>query len=206
MSFRFEQKLPGSNSECRALIAKLKARGAAPLYAPRYICSEYFDTRDLVCVRDSQEGSVPRKKIRIRYYPPSPESSGPTGRESLSFETKISSPEGRYKLVEPISFDGYNEISSKGFLVPEYGLFMPSVRITYLREYYMLDGVRLTYDTRIQAERLRDFFTYRYVGASSMKSVVEMKSQKSDCNLISDLTAGVRLERFSKYADSFVKI
>ena len=206
MSFRFEQKLPGSNSECRALMTKLKGLGASPLHVPRYICSEYFDTKELDCVRESQEGSVPRKKIRIRYYPEIQESSAPTLSKELYFETKISSPEGRYKTVKPISFADYTVISSEGFLVPEYGIFKPSLRITYLREYYMLDGVRLTFDTRIQAKRLRDYFSYRYIGANSMKSIVEMKSQKSDCNLISDLTAGVRLERFSKYADCFVKI
>ncbi len=89
---------------------------------------------------------------------------------------------------------------------PEYGIIKPSVRIAYLREYFMLDGVRLTYDTKIQSSRLRDYYKYRYVAANAMRSVIELKSQNADSNLISDLTSGLRLERFSKYADCFVKI
>ena len=61
-------------------------------------------------------------------------------------------------------------------------------------------------DTNINSIRLRDFYNYRYIGASSLKSVIEMKSLNADSNLISNLTSGIRLERFSKYADSFVKI
>lgn len=206
MSFRFELKLPGSKTECNALVLRLKNMGAKQLYPPRLIASDYFDTNDLDFVRESQEGSVPRRKIRVRYYPKNLSKINPVDNDSFALETKVSSPEGRFKTVKKISLDEFIELQREGKYYKEHGVLMPSVRIFYFREYYSLDGVRLTYDTNINSIRLRDFYNYRYIGASSLKSVIEMKSLNADSNLISNLTSGIRLERFSKYADSFVKI
>lgn len=206
MSFRFELKLPGQKAECNALLVRLKNSGAQTLFPPRYIVSDYFDTNELDFVRESQEGSVPRRKVRIRYYPKDINKLNPEDNEGFSLEIKVSSPEGRFKTVKKISLTNFCSLQSKGVNYPEYEIIKPSVRIAYLREYFMLDGVRLTYDTKIQSSRLRDYYKYRYVAANAMRSVIELKSQNADSNLISDLTSGLRLERFSKYADCFVKI
>jgi len=206
MSFRFELKLPGQKAECNAFLVRLKSSGAKTLFPPRYIVSDYFDTNELDFVRESQEGSVPRRKVRVRYYPKDISKLSPEDNEGFSLEIKVSSPEGRFKKVKKISLTNFISLQSSGINYPEYGIIKPSVRITYLREYFILDGIRLTYDTKIQSSRLRDYYKYRYIRANPMRSVIELKSQSADSNLISDLTSGIRLERFSKYADCFVRI
>ena len=58
------------------------------MYEPRKINSLYFDTLSLQSFSDSEEGTLPRKKIRVRWY---------NDFEKLTIEKKISSVEGRYK-------------------------------------------------------------------------------------------------------------
>jgi len=56
--------------ELREAISKyLTKKTAKKLHTPRIIKSLYFDNINLDMYKDSIEGSVPRKKIRVRYYP-----------------------------------------------------------------------------------------------------------------------------------------
>ena len=65
-------------------------------YIPkRKIESIYFDNKIKTSFKDSEEGVVPRKKIRIRNYPA-------TKKINL-LEKKISSIEGRFKTSESIN-------------------------------------------------------------------------------------------------------
>ena len=56
---------------------------------PDFSSSIYFDNRTLDMFSDSEEGNLPRKKIRLRSYPPN------SNKKNL--EIKISSIEGRFK-------------------------------------------------------------------------------------------------------------
>ena len=71
MSFRIEEKIPISFSEGSQLIERLKSRGLTNLFPTRKIISNYFDTQQYDLFRDSEEGLLPRKKIRVRSYPES---------------------------------------------------------------------------------------------------------------------------------------
>ena len=89
MSFRKEKKFRVTVSDfhkCRYQWHKL---GMKPLFEPRLITSVYFDTIDLNMFNDSEEGVLPRKKVRIRWYGNS---------KIFALENKISSIEGRFKL------------------------------------------------------------------------------------------------------------
>ena len=69
MSFRIEEKLfikPENLLQFREFLAQ---KSAKKIYSERTIKSLYFDNLNLDMYRDSIEGSVPRKKIRIRQYP-----------------------------------------------------------------------------------------------------------------------------------------
>ena len=93
MSFRKEKKFRLSFSDMLEMKKNLLSLGMIELYPPRLINSCYFDSNDLRLHNESEEGVLPRKKIRIRWY----------GQESyFTKEVKISSIEGRYKYKEKI--------------------------------------------------------------------------------------------------------
>ena len=113
------------------------------LYEPRTVSSTYFDTDDWRMFHDSEEGCVPRKKIRIRSY-----SRGKHTSQNSTLEIKTSSVEGRYKTTTP-KFD-LQKILTIGFLDSDYGICKPRVRVTYQRTYYKIHGIRLTIDQNIE--------------------------------------------------------
>ena len=68
MSFRNEKKYRLSYGDLYELKSQLISVGMKKLYPDRQINSEYLDTKELKMFSDSEEGILPRKKIRIRWY------------------------------------------------------------------------------------------------------------------------------------------
>lgn len=68
MSFRKEKKFKVSISDGLVLIAELQKKGMKNLFKKRMIHSQYFDTRDFKMLFESEEGLLPRNKIRVRWY------------------------------------------------------------------------------------------------------------------------------------------
>ena len=95
MSFRKEKKFRLSTSDMLKLKNDLFKTGMTTLHKPRKVNSCYFDTQHLTLYHESEEGVLPRKKIRIRWY---------NNDRKFSKETKISSIEGRYKFSKKSSF------------------------------------------------------------------------------------------------------
>ena len=91
---------------------------------------------------DSEDGTLPRKKIRIRKYPNNKIS-------ELFFETKISSVEGRFKIVKKINEKKFKEYIQRGYFDINYGFCFPKMEISYLREYFSFFNQRLTLDNLI---------------------------------------------------------
>ena len=143
MSFRKEEKLKIHQGQITRLLDWINEEGGTRLYPPRTVSSTYFDTDDWHMFRDSEEGSVPRKKIRIRSYSREPHTLG-----NSNLEIKTSSIEGRFKTATK-TFNPH-KIMSIGYLDENYGLCKPRVRITYQREYYKILGIRLTIDRNIE--------------------------------------------------------
>ena len=67
MSFRKEKKIKVTIHEYNKFKNLLFNQGMELLHAPRLISSVYFDTNNLQMFHDSEEGTLPRKKIRIRW-------------------------------------------------------------------------------------------------------------------------------------------
>ena len=88
MSFRKEKKFALSYSDLQEIKKKMFNLGMEKLFPSRIINNCYFDTKNLNIFFDSEEGVLPRKKIRVRWY-----------EKKLEFkkEVKVSSIEGRYK-------------------------------------------------------------------------------------------------------------
>ena len=68
MSYRTEEKITINFSMLTEFKNSLFLKGAEILFPKRKIKSLYLDNFNYQMYRDSIEGSVPRKKIRIRSY------------------------------------------------------------------------------------------------------------------------------------------
>lgn len=89
MSFRKELKFKLTFSDQKLLKHKLLSKGMKNLYPKRIVKNIYFDTRDLTFFHESNEGILPRKKVRIRSY---------NDEKTFYQEIKYTSEKGRYKL------------------------------------------------------------------------------------------------------------
>ena len=98
MSFRKEKKFRLSKYDFDSLKNKLFLKDMQPLYPSRVINSLYYDTHSLSMFHDSEEGLLPRKKVRIRWY---------DDISQAKKEEKITSFEGRFKKMS------HTNISSK---------------------------------------------------------------------------------------------
>ena len=105
MSFRIEEKLYFKAENLNQFREFLTKKSAKKLHVPRIIKSLYFDNLNLDMYNDSIEGSVPRKKIRIREYPNSND-------KKYYLEIKTSSVEGRFKTRKEIDQNDFNLFKS----------------------------------------------------------------------------------------------
>ena len=118
MTFRVEEKTILSFGSLHDFKYWLKEKKAKKIYPLRNIRSLYFDNFSNDMFVHSEEGIVPRKKIRIRNYPNSKNN-------SYSLETKISSIEGRFKESKIINDVQYQNYIEKGILDNVYGFVFP---------------------------------------------------------------------------------
>jgi len=195
MTFRIEEKLSINKSQLLDFKDFLfKEKKARELFPSREIESLYFDNENKEMYKDSIEGIVPRKKIRVRYYPNSKDL-------SLHLEMKISSVEGRYKTRKIINADGFSKVKKLGIFDNQYGSCRPLIYVTYKREYYKFDDVRISIDENIKYK----LFTGKLLGRDN-NPVVEIKTSinKSADNLLKVFP--FQRTRFSKYCNGLEKI
>ena len=121
-------------------------------------------------LEDTLEGIQPRKKIRIRTY-------GDHNFEKSSFfslEIKSSKENNRYKEIKKnINKTIYEE---NGIYDKDYGICFPVMDISYLREYFVLDGIRITIDKDIRYAYIKKINTDVY---SDEFYVAEIKADAS---------------------------
>ena len=189
MSFRKEKKFRLSYSDMTEIKKGLLLAGMTTLHPLRVISSCYFDTKSLVLYHESEEGVLPRKKIRIRWYD-----------ENVLFtkEVKISSVEGRYKYTNVLSLvRSIADFEKLNIFDTEYGKLNPVLIVKYEREYYSLKGLRITFDKNITYSDLR--FNTKPTFRDS-ECVMEVKVP-ADCS--DDYIEGIiqhSTSRFSKYS------
>jgi hypothetical protein len=187
LTFRSEEKIILNKQEVALLKAEFLKKKIKTLYPIREINSIYFDTDDLKLYQDSEEGTLPRKKIRIRNYPFS--------KNNLFFlETKISSVEGRYKISVNLNKNLKNNYLESGILDAQYGILKKKILVNYKREYYFFNDVRFTLDYDIKYSTLTgaQFYFEKFI-------IFEIKSSLNyDHQLIQNIISLTRY-RFSKY-------
>ena len=194
MSFRIEEKLLIDNNSIIDFKSYLTSKNAKQIYQPRKIKSLYFENNKYEMYTDSLEGLTPRKKIRVRNYPNTQDT-------KLYLEIKISSVEGRFKMRNIIDDNKFNYLKSKGILDQQYGLCNPCVYVTYNREYFKIDDVRISIDNNIHYQLYPKNLLQK-----DENSIVEIKTsiKKNLDKLIVDFP--FQKIRFSKYCNAVEKI
>ena len=165
MSFRVEEKILVNENDNFLVKKFLKLNSAKKLYNPRIVKSLYFDNNSFDMFHNSEEGIVPRRKIRIRSYP--------KFNNKYFLEIKISSVEGRFKKSKEISDIQFLEFIKNGIFDKQYGHCKPKIYVKYLREYYMIKNTRITYDKDIEYLNVQQ----RILGKENSK-VLELKQNK----------------------------
>ena len=192
MTFRIEEKLFIAPQNKELFLTYLKDNNASKLFADRFISSTYFDNENLDMFKHSEEGIVPRKKLRLRSYDEKPHYLTKT-----LYEIKISSAEGRFKTSSLTKSS--KEYLKYGILDSDYGICLPKLKVTYIRSYYKIKNFRLTVDLDIK------YYRMSRIGASYIEKkdnfiATEIKSENvNEYNKIL-LTFPFLRTRFSKYS------
>ena len=192
MSFRIEEKLYIDTNCLTDFRQWLVTQKISTLYPKRKIRSIYFDNSTSQIFLDSEEGCVPRRKIRLRNYPDHKDS-------KFLMETKISSIEGRFKKKEAISNAEKNKKLNFGIFDIYYGLCKPNLIVEYDREYYDVNNVRLTIDTNIKYSN----FHNKSFSVNDKQIIVELKPTiKTSFDFLINKFPFQRI-RFSKYCNAY---
>tara|TARA_B100001093_G_C26810779_1_gene1007484 strand:+ start:1453 stop:2043 length:591 start_codon:yes stop_codon:yes gene_type:complete len=186
MSFRKEKKYQFSYSNLVIFQNNLFKRGMKELYVPRIISSCYFDTNDLKMYHESEEGVLPRKKMRLRWY---------NNKYPFIKETKISSIEGRFKYTDSY-IEVKDNLKDSKFFDKEYGNLFPILKVSYTREYYTYNSLRMTFDTKISYESLKSNVTNI---SYDNECVMEIKAPSNCSDDYIDNLVSIPSNRFSKY-------
>jgi len=186
MSFRKEKKFRLSKFELESLKHNLYNKGMQMLYPQRVINSLYYDTELNSMFNDSEEGIIPRKKVRIRWY---------DDIRKANKEVKISGLEGRFKISGLFNIPSEN-LLPQSLSDTSYGLISPSMFVSYTRQYFSFESMRITFDSHIQYSNHRQA---RSVFHKDSECVMEVKIglEYSDDYIASRLPFSP--SRFSKY-------
>ena len=193
MSFRKEKKYKLTVSDQNILKNKLIDKGMKILYPKRTVNSIYFDTNNLDFYLNSEEGVLPRKKIRLRWYD--------KDTKKISKEIKISSVEGRFKISEPFLYNENIFKNNLQLLDNEFGILKPQMQITYSREYFFFNDLRITFDSNIQ---YTDILSLNNNIIKDKETVMEIKVNfKTNDDYIEKIIE-YPTSRFSKYSRSIL--
>ena len=165
MSFRIEEKILVNENDNFLVKKFLKLNSAKKLYNSRVVKSLYFDNNSFDMFQNSEEGIVPRRKIRIRSYP--------KFNNKFFLEIKISSVEGRFKKINEISDTKFLDLIKNGIFDKQYGHCKPKIYVKYLREYFIMKNTRITYDKDIEYLNVQQ----RILGKENSR-VLELKPNK----------------------------
>ena len=189
MSFRKEKKFRLTINEFYLMKNLLIENGMTKLYRTRKVNSIYFDNLSYDMFNQSEEGVVPRKKIRIRWY------------EDINrfvLEKKISSIEGRFKTTEIYTLNSnIEEIIKCSLYDKDYGVIHPTLKVSYNREYCMFKKMRITFDSNILYKNitLNPILEYK-----DPERVVEIKTPIGFGDDFIEKSIPYQTSRFSKYS------
>ena len=188
MSFRKELKYIVDTNEQKIFKSYFLQKKMRTIFPKRTINSFYFDTKNLDLFRLGQEGVLPRKKIRLRWY-----------NNNTKFclkEQKFTTIEGRFKLTNKFKEFEIGNIKNYQFLDSIYGKLKPVILIIYNREYFLYNGMRLTFDSDIN---YCDIMSLSQTKRKDCKNVIEVKTNIETSNDFINYNIGTLDSSFSKY-------
>lgn len=193
MSFRTEDKFYLNFQDKIKINKFFLDNGIKKLYPDRKILSLYFDTSELSMFNDSEEGVVPRKKIRIRQYN---KNKFEIDDKSSIFELKITAVEGKFKISKNILLN--QNIIKNGYFDKDYGVCFPFIFTSYNRSYYSFEKNRFTIDSNI---RFKDFKNKSNIFKTFDRQIIlEIKSNEQNYNqILSDIP--LNRIRYSKFCE-----
>jgi hypothetical protein len=193
MSFRIEEKILIGNNQVIEFKKIYQEKHLKRLYKPRVVRSLYFENINNDIYNNSIEGTLPRKKIRVRSYPEDE-------KKEFYLEKKISSVEGRFKQKKKINNLNLEKIIKYGFNDNVYGCCKPLIYVEYNRHYYMLNKIRLTHDNNI-----RYYLFKSRIVKSEENQIFEIKTNyEADLDEL-NTNFPMNRTRFSKYCNGFEK-
>ena len=170
-------------------------QGMEALFKPRIINSVYFDTMNLGMFHYSEEGVLPRKKVRIRWY---------NNHKIFTLENKISSIEGRFKVTTKLGNNiSYNELLRRNYLDTQYGNIQPLLKVSYERSYFVLNNMRITFDKNINYQNLKNAHERKYYDP---ERVIEIKVPATCPDDFIEKLIPYPTARFSKYSRGILLI
>lgn len=200
---RFERKRilnMGQSVEVRSLIKKIGFRKS---YNNRIVHSIYFDDLNNTAFRDNIEGNPLRKKIRVRWYN--------NNIDKACVELKIKKTylgfKERYLLKDKYnSFEELMKIASEWCVLNVNKYLSPVSYISYLREYYIYNGIRATLDTKVNSKRI-----FKNLSMAKSKIEYEVLEFKYDSKLdkqfrklfIKFNPLNLRITKSSKFSNAF---
>ncbi len=185
---RSEIKYDISNFSEEFFISNYRLR---EIFKGRYINSIYYDNKNLDFYHLSQEGIVPRKKVRIRFYNPD------------EYFLEIKSQDLYSKLKKTIKISNINDINHH---LIENGIrqkLKPNIKVNFYRRYFKSLVGRITIDSKISYSICdsNNFLEDRNKVISNQK-ILEIKFQNIN-NKIPFSFKGIELkeQRNSKYCN-----
>ena len=158
------------------------------LYPQRMITSIYYDTKNMKYFNDSEEGIIPRRKIRMRSY---------DNRVSLNLEVKETMVDYRKKFVfKNIDNNNINYHLKKNLIYDE--KLIPIIKVVYLRKYYQCSFGRVTFDHNL---RYYDLNFGNFSPIVSNKKILELKNESVNLKNKFIQKCFLKNIRFSKYCD-----
>ena len=198
MSFRREDKFIINKNKIFEFKQWLSKNNYSQLFPKRKINSVYFDNKNFMIYKDSIEGTLPRKKIRIRTY----SSNFFEDTNKFNYEIKISSVEGRYKTSNKL-IKNINNIFN-GIFDNQYGMCYPVLNVIYEREYYIQNKSRVTIDANIKYHKINGKIISKH-HTLDHSFVVEDKSKLSKQSYLLEFFS-FENKRFSKYCNGIDKV
>ena len=187
MGYRVEEKIVFSNSEFSSLKQYFLNLKVKKIFSKRQITSVYFDNFHMDLFNLSEEGVVPRKKIRMRFYE--------NNSKNCNLEIKSHLYDGRKKKVINITKKKFDFNLKFGIYDNEYGQLIPKVIIQYQREYFYFKDVRITFDNQIFYSKIVN----PKIFLKDQFSVIELKPDDMLLDINSIQEFSYPRERFSKY-------
>ena len=177
------------------------------LFEPRLITSVYFDTVDLKMFHDSEEGVLPRKKIRIRWYN--------NDLKRIYLEEKNKRNFYVWKNVSKMNiFTNKNNLISdlkknifdpKNITTNNYNFVLQT---NYKRNYWLSNNgkIRATIDTEINTSPAYDLTRVIELPETILEFKFSTNSEAFFRDFLSQKGLNIRSKKYSKYLQSFITL